>query len=172
MPGRAVTSKLANRAELRDPLRIVRIRELATIVLVAAVTLACAGEVSTIPPVAVPTIDTAALQQQLDDALAEVGNLTQTPPEIELPAELAAVLADHDIQLPPVPSNAEEICEVMRFPGASTVTGAGLGAAIEMLAGLEVGLVVGLLVTVVFRTCPDWSPHLVEAVEELLATPR
>jgi hypothetical protein len=149
-----------------------RIRELATILLAAAVTLACSGEVATIPSIELPTIDTAALQQQVDAALAEVGNLTENPPEIELPAELAALLADHDIQLPPVPSNAQEICEVMRFPGASTVTGAGLGAAIEMLAGLEVGLVVGLLVTVVFRTCPDWSPHLVDAVEELLATPR
>jgi hypothetical protein len=149
-----------------------RIRELATILLAAAVTLACSGEVATIPSIELPTIDTAALQQQVDAALAEVGNLTENPPEIELPAELAALLADHDIQLPPVPSNAQEICEVMRFPGASTVTGAGLGAAIEMLAGLEVGLVVGLLVTVVFRTCPDWSPHLVEAVEELLASPR
>jgi hypothetical protein len=149
-----------------------RMRELATILLAAAVTLACSGEVATIPSIELPTIDTAALQQQVDAALAEVGNLTENPPEIELPAELAALLADHDIQLPPVPSNAQEICEVMRFPGASTVTGAGLGAAIEMLAGLEVGLVVGLLVTVVFRTCPDWSPHLVEAVEELLATPR
>jgi hypothetical protein len=147
-------------------------RELATILLAAAVTLACSGEVATIPSIELPTIDTAALQQQVDAALAEVGNLTENPPEIELPAELAALLADHDIQLPPVPSNAQEICEVMRFPGASTVTGAGLGAAIEMLAGLEVGLVVGLLVTVVFRTCPDWSPHLVDAVEELLATPR
>jgi hypothetical protein len=149
-----------------------RIRELATILLAAAVTLACSGEVATIPSIELPTIDTAALQQQVDAALAEVGNLTENPPEIELPAELAALLADHDIQLPPVPSNAQEICEVMRFPSASTVTGAGLGAAIEMLAGLEVGLVVGLLVTVVFRTCPDWSPHLVDAVEELLATPR
>jgi hypothetical protein len=157
---------------LRDPLRLMRIRELATILLAAAVTLACSGEVATIPSIELPTIDTAALEQQVDAALAEVGNLTENPPEIELPAELAALLADHDIQLPPVPSNAQEICEVMRFPGASTVTGAGLGAAIEMLAGLEVGLVVGLLVTVVFRTCPDWSPHLVEAVEELLATPR
>ena len=149
-----------------------RIRELATILLAAAVTLACAGEVPTIPSITLPTIDTAALQRQVDDALAEVGTLTQNPPDIELPPELAALLADHHIRLPPVPSNAQEICEVMRFPGASTVTGAGLGAAIEMLAGLEVGLVVGLLVTVVFRTCPDWSPHLVEAVEELLATPR
>ena len=56
----------------------------------------------------------------------------------------------------------------MGFPGASAVTGAGLGAVIDGLAGLELGLVVGLLVTVVFRTCPTWSPHLVQAIEQLL----
>ena len=139
--------------------------------LVAAIAVACTGEMPTmptIPSIELPTIDTASLQQQVDSALAEVGNLTQDPPDIELPADLAALIAQHQIELPPLPSNAQEICDVMGFPGASTITGAGLGAAIEMLAGLELGLVIGLLVTVVFRTCPDWSPHLVEAVEQLL----
>ena len=56
----------------------------------------------------------------------------------------------------------------MGFPGANTLAGAGLGAVIDGLAGLEVGLVVGLLVTVVFKTCPIWSPHLEQAIEDLL----
>ena len=60
----------------------------------------------------------------------------------------------------------------MGFPGASAITGAGLSAALEALAGLELGFVVGLLVVVVFRTCPVWSPHLERAVSELLATGR
>jgi hypothetical protein len=120
------------------------------------------------PAIELPTIDTAALQAQVDAALAEVGNVAQNPPQIDLPPDLGALLAEHQIQLPPLPSNAQEICEAMGFPGASTVAGAGLGAAIDALAGLETGLVVGLLVTVVFRTCPIWSPHLEQALEELL----
>jgi hypothetical protein len=145
----------------------VRLRQLPTLLLPAVFAAACVGAPA-VPTIVLPTIDTTALQQRLDSALAEVGNLTANPPQVELPPDLAAFLDEHQIQLPPLPSNAQEICNVMGFPGASTVAGAGLGAALEMLAGLEFGLVVGLIVAVVFKTCPLWSPHLVDAFEELL----
>jgi hypothetical protein len=137
--------------------------------LVAAISISCSGgQAPTIPAIELPSIDTAALQTLVDNALAEVGNLTENPPQIDLPPELATLLAEHQIQLPPLPTNAQEICDAMGFPGSSTLTGAGLGAVIDGLSGLEVGLVVGLLVTVVFRTCPIWSPHLERAIEDLL----
>ena len=141
------------------------------LVLAAAIAIGCTGvggQGPTIPPIELPTIDTAALQTLIDDAAAQVGTLTENPPQIDLPPELDTLLAEHQIELPPLPTNAQEICDAMGFPGASTVAGGGLGAVIDGLAGLEVGLVVGLLVTVVFKTCPIWSPHLEQAIEDLL----
>ena len=146
-----------------------RVFQSVALALVVAIIVSCGvGQAPTIPAIELPSIDTAALQTLVDDALAEVGNLTENPPQIDLPPDLATLLAEHQIELPPLPTNAQEICDAMGIPGASTVAGAGLGAVLDGLAGLEVGLVVGLLVTVVFRTCPIWSPHLEQAIEDLL----
>jgi hypothetical protein len=139
------------------------IKRALSVALAALLILGCGAEAP-----AAPSIDIGALQTLVDEALVEVGNVAANPPEIDLPPEIDAFLAEHQIQLPPLPSNAAEICNVLTLPGASALGGAGLGALAEGVSGLELGLVVGLLVTVVFRTCPVWSPHLEQALEELL----
>jgi hypothetical protein len=112
--------------------------------------------------------DTSEVEQLLRDAIAEIDHLAASPPAIDLPVDLASLLEQNGVGLPPLPSNAAEICDTLGTPGLAGATGAGLGAIIERFAsGGEVGLAAGLLVTVVFSTCPAWSPHLETALEAL-----
>jgi hypothetical protein len=68
-----------------------------------------------------------------------------------------------------MPTNAREICDTLGTPGAGTSAPAALRALIEsFVAGGEVGLAIGLLTTVVFTTCPAWSPHLETVIEQFL----
>lgn len=120
-----------------------------------------------LPDVQLPTFDTAGVTRLLDDAAAEVDRLASSVSIEEIPADLAALLEEHDIRLPPLPSNAAEICAAMGTPGVSTIASAGLGEVIGTFAsGGEVGIVVGLIVMVVFKTCPEWSPHVENVVQE------
>ena len=141
-----------------------------TAILMAAMVLAgCSGSGLAIPTFEVPTFDTSAAQALVDDALAEVGNVVSDPPDIALPADLQRVLDENDIQLPHLPSSSSAICQALGTPGVSTLSAAGLKELIELVAvGGEVGIVVGLLVAVVFHTCPVWEPHLTQAIEDLL----
>lgn len=139
-----------------------------SLALALIIVLGCSGASVARPSVELPNVDTAALQRLVDDAIAEVDRLAATT-SIELPPDLAALLGANNIALPALPSNANDICQSLGTPGVSTVAGAGLSTLIETLAtGTEVGLVVGLLVTVVFRTCPIWMPHLETSIEHLL----
>ena len=137
--------------------------------LVALMLSACSGSGLAVPTFELPTFDTAGVQRLVDDAVAEVGNIANDPPEIALPSDLQRLLDDNAIALPQLPSNSSEICRALGTPGASTLTAAGLKELIELVAvGGEIGLVVGLLVAVVFHTCPAWEPHLTQAIEDLL----
>ncbi|HUG49152.1 MAG TPA: hypothetical protein VMP67_12155 [Candidatus Limnocylindria bacterium] len=133
------------------------------LVLAASLGMSCApGSGSPSEP---PIVDTAAVEQLVQNALAEVDRLAASPPSLDLPPELAGLLADNGIQLPPVPTNAAQICEALGTPGVATAAGAGLGAIVEGLA--TGGQIAGLLVTVIFSTCPVWSPHLETLLRDL-----
>ena len=120
------------------------------------------------PTFDVPSIDTAALQQLLDDAIAEAQQISQTA-SLDLPAALAETLEANNIELPAIPANAAEMCATLGTPGASPEAGALLRGLIQSaVEGGEVGLAIGLLTTVVFSTCPIWSPHLEQVVEQFL----
>lgn len=137
------------------------------IALVLVVAVGCAGTGVAVPTFELPQFDSAAVDRLVDDARAEVDKLTSTP--IELPPDVAALLEAHDIRVPALPSNAEEICQALGTPGDGTVASAGMAALIEsLIAGGEVGGVVGIMVAVVFRTCPVWMPPLESALEEVL----
>jgi hypothetical protein len=120
-----------------------------------------------------PSFDTTAIEDLVADAIEEVERVAASPPAIdlpsfELPPELARLLDEQNIQLPPMPSNATEICAALGTP-VGTAASAGMSTVIQhLIIGGEVGIVVGLLVTVVSRTCPTWMPHLETAVEQLL----
>jgi hypothetical protein len=119
-----------------------------------------------LPEVELPSFDTAAIQDLVDDALAEVDRVAPDPPE--LPADLQRLLAENDIALPAVPTNAQEICDVLGVPGVGSLASAGLATLIEeLIVGAELGLVVGLLAVVTVKTCPVWMPHLESAAEQL-----
>jgi hypothetical protein len=136
-------------------------------VLLAAMLLACGGSTPPRASIEAPSFDAAAVQQLLDDAMADLDRLAGDPPVIELPAEVAALLEEADIRLPAVPSNAAEICQTLGTPGDAGATGAGLRPILEgFVAGGEVGLAVALLSTVVFSTCPTWSPHIETLLQE------
>ena len=144
-----------------------------SLLLVAALLISCDSTTPALPSIQLPSFDTTAVQQLVEDAVAEVERLAASPPSldlppVELPAELESLLETHNIELPPLPSNATEICAALGTPvGAAASTG--LSAVIQhLLIGGEAGLVVGVLVTVVSRTCPVWLPHLETAVEQLL----
>jgi hypothetical protein len=148
--------------------RLVRARLLAA-ALIASFGLSCTVSGPAIPSIELPSFDTAAVEQLVQDAIAEVERLAQSPPPIALPPDLASLLEQNNIALPPLPSNAAQICEALGTPGVAGATGAGLSALIETLAAAgEAGPAIGLLVTVVFSTCPIWSPHLETALEGLL----
>ena len=135
--------------------------------LVAVIVVACGGTGMAVPTFELPQFDTAAIDRLVDEARAEVDRLASTP--IELPPDMAALLAEHDIEVPALPSNAPEICAALGTPGASSVASAGLAGLIESVAaGGEAGGVVGIMVAVVFRTCPVWMPHLESALEQVL----
>jgi len=131
------------------------------------VALGCGGSGVAVPTFDLPQFDTAALDRLVNDARTEVDRLASTP--IELPPEVAALLEEHNIRVPALPSNAGEICQALGTPGVGTLASAGLAALIEgMVTGGEVGGVVGIMVAVVFRTCPMWMPHLETALQEVL----
>ena len=135
------------------------------LVLVSAI--GCGGTGVAVPTFEVPQFDTAAVDRLIDDARAEVDRLASTP--IELPPAVAALLEEHNIRVPALPSNAEEICEALGTPLVGTAASAGLAALIEsIVSGGEVGGVVGIMVAVVFRTCPVWMPHLETALDQVL----
>lgn len=141
---------------------------LISIALALLIAVGCVGPSVALPTFNLPSFNTAELERLVDDALAQVDRAAAAA-SIELPSDLAQVLADNNITLPAPPTNATEICATLGIPGASAVAGAGLTSLIEALAtGTEVGLVVGLLVAVVFRTCPIWMPHLETAIDQVL----
>ena len=134
----------------------------------ATFAVACGAEIR-LPQVELPTFDTSSVTRLVDDAATEAGRVASSISIDEIPAGLASLLEENDIRLPPLPSNAAEICGAMGVPGVSSLASAGLSEVIgTFAAGGEVGIVVGILVTVVFKTCPDWSPHLENAIGELL----
>jgi hypothetical protein len=143
------------------------------LVLAGALLTACGASAPALPSIQLPSFDTTAIEDLVSDAIAEVERVVASPPAIdlppvELPPELATLLDDQDIQLPPLPSNAAEICQALGTP-AGTAASTGLSTVIQhLLIGGEAGLVVGVLVTVVSRTCPVWMPHLETAVEQVL----
>jgi hypothetical protein len=131
-----------------------------TLALAATIVLGCAT--SAPPP---PSFD---LQQMVDDAIAEAQRLADRA-SVDLPATLAETLEQNGIELPAVPTNAREICGALGTPSADTSPTATLRSLIEkFVTGGEVGLAIGLLTTVVFTTCPIWSPHLETAIDEFL----
>ena len=141
--------------------------------LAGALLVSCGSGAPALPSIQLPSFDTTAIEQLLEDAIAEVERVAASPPaielpQVELPAELETLLEEQNIELPPLPSNATEICAALGTPvGAAASTG--LNTVIQhLLIGGEIGLVVGVLVTVVSRTCPVWMPHLETAVEQLL----
>src|SRR5687768_9893231 len=94
-----------------------------------------------LPRIELPSFDTAELERLVDDALAEVDRLGSDIRD-ELPPDLLALLDQHDIEPPALPSNSNEICAGLGTPGVSTIAGAGLTTLIEALAsGTEVGLI-------------------------------
>ena len=130
------------------------------LVLAATLVLGCGASA---PPL--PSFE---LQQLLDDAIAEAQQLAETA-SVELPATLAETLEQNGIQLPAVPSNAREICDSLGTPGAGTAPEATLRSLIaKFVTGGEVGLAIGLLTTILFTTCPIWSPHLEPAIDQFL----
>jgi hypothetical protein len=140
---------------------------LASVVLALLFAISCDAAAPAIPTFELPSFDSAAIDRLVDDALAEVDRLADAP--LELPADLARTLEANDIRLPALPTNADEICSALGTPGVGSLTAGGFSTLIEQLVvGSEVGLVVGLLVVVVSRTCPVWMPHLETAVEQLL----
>lgn len=142
---------------------------LAAVALAACLLIGCGGADLALPSLDVPTFDTAAVERLLQDAIEEVDRLAASPPPVDVPADVADLLERVGVDIPPLPSNAAEICDTLGTPGLAGVAGAGLGTVLESFAaGSEVGLVAALLVTVVFSTCPVWSPHLETALGELL----
>jgi hypothetical protein len=142
--------------------------QLAALVATATFVVGCGADIR-LPQVELPTFDTSSVSRLLGDAAAEAGRVASSISIDEIPAELAALLEKNDIRLPPLPSNAAEICGAMGVPGVSSLAGAGLSEVIgTFAAGGEVGVIVGVLVTVVFKTCPEWSPHLENAIAGLL----
>jgi hypothetical protein len=146
---------------------------LSSLALAGALLTGCGAGAPALPSIQLPSFDTTAIEVLVSDAIAEVERVVASPPAIdlppvELPPDLASLLDDQDIQLPPLPSNAAEICQALGTPtGAAASTG--LSTVIQhLLIGGEAGLVVGVLVTVVSRTCPVWMPHLATAVEQVL----
>jgi hypothetical protein len=146
---------------------------LAPIALTALLLASCSGVQAPalptfeLPQVELPSFDTAAIQDLVDDALAEVDRVATDPPE--LPADLQRLLDENQIELPGVPTNAHEICDVLGVPGVGSLASAGLATLIEeLIVGAELGLVVGLLAVVTVKTCPVWMPHLESAVEQVL----
>jgi hypothetical protein len=134
--------------------------------LAATIALGCASA----PPLSSesPAVDTSALQQLLDDAIAEAQRAADTA-AVELPATLAETLEQNGIDLPTAPTNAREICDALGTPDERTSASSTLRSLIEsFVAGGEVGLVIGLLTAVVFTTCPIWSPHIETAVDQVL----
>ena len=89
---------------------------LAALVLMAAV--GCSGTGPAVPTFDLPQFDTAAVDRLVQDARAEVDRLASTP--IELPPEVAALLDEHDIRVPALPSNATEICQALGTPVVGT----------------------------------------------------
>ncbi|MGI8927939.1 MAG: hypothetical protein ACR2H0_00540 [Candidatus Limnocylindrales bacterium] len=69
-----------------------------------------------LPRIEVPSFDTSGLQRLVDDALTEVYRLGPTI-ENELPSDLAALLAEHNIEPPALPSNSNAICDGLGTPG-------------------------------------------------------
>ena len=149
------------------------IPSLLSLLLATALLVSCGSGPPALPSIELPSFDTSAIERLVEDAIAEVERVAASPPaielpQVELPPELETLLEERNIQLPPLPSNAAEICAALGTPvGAAASTG--LSSVIQhLLIGGEVGLVVGVLVTVVSRTCPVWMPHLETAVEQLL----
>jgi hypothetical protein len=149
------------------------IRPLLSLLLAAAMLVSCGAGTPALPSIELPDFDTEAIEELVADAIAEVERVAASPPAIdlpsfELPPDLARLVAEQDIQLPPLPSNATEICDALGTP-VGTAASAGMSTLIQhLIIGGEVGIVVGLLVTVMSRTCPVWMPHLETAVEQLL----
>lgn len=141
--------------------------------LAASILVSCSAGSPALPSIQLPSIDTEAVESLVADAIAEVERIAASPPAIELPpielpADIANLLQERNIQLPPLPSNAAEICMALGTP-VGTAASSGLSTVVQhLLIGGEIGIVVGLLVTVVSRTCPTWMPHLETAVEQLL----
>lgn len=137
-------------------------------ILAAALLAGCGASAPTVPSFELPSIDTSALQRLLDDAIAEAQQIGETA-SVDLPAALAETLEANNIELPAIPANAAEMCSALGTPGASSEAGAVLRGLIQsVVEGGEVGLAIGLLTTVVFTTCPIWSPHLEDVVEQFL----
>jgi hypothetical protein len=142
--------------------------KLTALALVATIVVGCGTSVPTVPSVEPPGVDTSVLQQLLDDALAEAQRAAEAA-SVDLPATLAETLEQNDIELPAVPTNARDMCDALGTPGVGTAAPTMLRALIDsFVAGGEVGLAIGLLTTVVFTTCPVWSPHLETAIEQFL----
>ena len=141
---------------------------LVSILLTALLAISCSAvDTPALPTFELPTFDTAALNRLVDNALAEVDRVASDPPEV--PAELQRLLVENQIELPSVPTNAQEICDVLGVPGVGSIASAGLTTLIEeLLVGAELGLVVGLLAVVITKTCPVWMPHLETAIEQVL----
>lgn len=137
------------------------------LLLAALLSASCGAGAVALPTIELPSFDTAEIERLVDEALVEVDRLASSA--VDVPPQLAALLEENGNQLPALPSNADEICEALGTPGVSSLASAGIGALIEQLvAGGEVGLVVGLLVVVTSRTCPIWMPHVETAAEQLL----
>lgn len=134
--------------------------------LITAIVVGFGASAPAAPSIGVPTIDASAVQQLLDDAIAEAERLAETA-TVDLPAALAQTLEQNGIDLPAMPANAGEICDALGIPGAGSTAATTLRTLIESFAqGGEIGLAIGLLTTVVFTTCPIWSPHLETAIEQ------
>jgi hypothetical protein len=137
-----------------------------SLLLAATIALGC----SSAPPASTdsPALDTSALQQLLEDGIAEAQRAAGTA-AVELPATLAETLEQNGIDLPAAPTNAREICDALGTPGAGATASTALRSLIDtFVAGGEVGLAIGLLTTVVFTTCPMWSPHIETVVDQVL----
>lgn len=132
------------------------------------IVLGCGASGPTVPSSERPSIDTSAVQQLLDDAITQAEGLAEAA-MIELPATLAETLEQSGVELPAVPGNAREICDALGTPDVGTTPATALRSLIgSFVAGGEVGLAIGLLTTVVYTTCPTWSPHLETAIEQFL----
>jgi hypothetical protein len=139
------------------------------LVFTIAVTTACTGAaLPSLPQVELPTWDPDSIAQLIDEGVEQVqaaNPLGSIPPIDESVQQL---LDDYGIDPLPIPANATEICAAMGSPNPDNLAAGGLGAIIRALAA-EVGLGIGLLVSVIFGTCGSWAPYIDAALEDFMS---